>query len=266
MTSLLCVHWCLWIKTWLCQAYLCVHWCTAHLCFTPVFGWRTSVLFGGYTTFCKLYSLLLILRISLLFKPLGVASDPPLQLIAMYPKNAPKLGTQEASEKPLRTIQPKEELEVAGSHWVGNHFKIRKYGHYGRQVFWGFGDQKRWHQSGMIEWDELTAKYLGVNIGGARALIFRILPWVKGSMPQDQGTMVNVPLVSSWAPVASIVFRFRVLKSGMNDRPMLAYSSTHVWWPFQVLTHTHVPKKMQGRNPAKLPFWHSLDMHDFFSP
>ena len=155
MSSLLCVHWCLWIKTWLCQAYLCVHRCTAHLCFTPVFGWRKFCAFGGYTTFCKLYSLLLILRISLLFKPLSVASDPPLQLIAMCTQtpplgtNTPKLGTPEALEKPLRTIQPKEELDVAGSHWVGNHFKRRKYGHY------GLGFLRIWGPKAMApEWDE----------------------------------------------------------------------------------------------------------------
>lgn len=51
----------------------------------PRFWMEKICAFGGYTTLCKLYSLLLILRISLLFKPLGVASDPPLQLIAMYP-------------------------------------------------------------------------------------------------------------------------------------------------------------------------------------
>ena len=111
-----------------------------------------------------------------------------------------------------------------------------------------------------------------------------------GSMPQDRGTMVNVPLVWSWlggsrtthliyidgsascwshgldeAPVASIVFWFRVLKSGMNDRPMLAYSSTHVWWPFQVLTHTHLPKKCKVETQLSFPFGPVLT-YMFFSP
>lgn len=102
--------------------------------------------------------------------------------------------------------------------------------------------------------------------------------------------MVNVPLVWSWlggsrtthliyidgnascwshgldeAPVASIVFWFRVLKSGMNDRPMSAYSSTHVWWPFQVLTHTHLPKKCKVETQLSFPFGPVLTYMFFFS-
>ena len=117
MTSLSCLHWCLWIRTWLCPG---ISVCPPVHCTSVLYPrlWMEKIVraFGGYTN----------LRISLLFKSLGVALDAALQLVAMYPpprlgtKNTPRLQTKpNRNPRSLRTAAEDNPTKGrAGRSWV----------------------------------------------------------------------------------------------------------------------------------------------------